>query len=389
MIHDLAESFLPSLCALLFTVLIAIFYGHYIHKASELGRTLDLFVSENLFWTFRPRSVGSQLEGVQETIAKLVERLDQRDEGFLHAAKALGDVVGDLGKIGPDVKAAGDRISSAAEKMAEDSTNLIADLGKQIGKDSPLEQSIDGFRQSTIKQAKAAKEMQKNCKLLSDAAEKSVSSLESGLELLPEEIKRGCKKGATDVANSLESTTKAAIKPLESATGAMQMAILDLPTKVEQGCEKGSKVLLQASEVGAKNLGKAAAEAEATFERGAEEVSQKLRAAATDAEETILGPMLAIDEAAENIKQSGDKLESAVNEKLESLGKDHSKRWDRIDEKLDKKLEELSGHISETEVAAKKAAGLTDEVLSKFQGFKVKKSVVYRMWTATKSKLGF
>lgn len=296
LIRSLGSAFLPSLAALVATVLVAILRGVYLQSTTGLAWRLDRFAVAKLFPMFKPKRFGSELTAVHLKLSRLVDRMEERDRGFGEAVGVLGKAAEDLKDSGPRLKAASDRMTHAADKLATETESITKALEAHLGENSSL---ASGTRSITMMlescQAAATQLRDSGTTLATALAEasgqfaSSRTQLGLALEQIPQQIQQGCDAGS----KSLVEATGTFVRERDRLTA----TVAGIPQQIQQGCELGGRILSEANERATRGTAAAIGKAAEAFGRAASEASNHAAAmigqAARDAAnrlKTELGP---------------------------------------------------------------------------------------------------
>ncbi|MCX6873456.1 MAG: hypothetical protein NTW21_06560 [Verrucomicrobia bacterium] len=223
-IRSLGSAFLPSLTALVATVLVAILRGMYLQSTSGLAWRLDRFAVDQLFPMFKPKRFGAELTAVHSKLSRLVDRMAERDRDFAEAIGILGKAAQDLKDSGPRLKAASDRITNAADRLANETESMTKALDTHLGENSALVNGTHSINEILGTCVDAANQL---------------------------------REGGTTLATSLaEASGK-----FETARTQLGTAVAEIPQQIQQGCDLGSKTLSEANQRATRDAATAIAKA--------------------------------------------------------------------------------------------------------------------------------
>jgi predicted nucleic acid-binding Zn-ribbon protein len=274
LIRSLGSAFLPSLTALAFTVLVAIFRGTYTQATTGLAWRLDRFAVAQLFPMFKPKRFGSELTEVHLKLSRLVDRLEERNEKFGEGVETFGQAAIDIKEAGPKLKAASDRITNAADRLASETETMTKALENCLGEDSPLVRVNTSLKEILDACQETAKELRKGSTALATSVagmsskfEESRTQLDTLIADIPSKIQQGCNAGN---------------KALLDAAGTLEQAneVAGIPSNIEDGCNLGIKALTEVNQ-------KAANGAADTIARAAESATAGIKSAVSNAQKDI------------------------------------------------------------------------------------------------------
>jgi predicted nucleic acid-binding Zn-ribbon protein len=247
LIRSLGSAFLPSLMALVATVLVAILRGVYIQSTAGLAWRLDRFAVAQLFPKFKPKRFGSELTEVHLKLARLVDRLDERDQKFGEGVGIFSQAALDLKEAGPKMKAASDLISKAADRLASETASMTETLDTHLGEDSALVKGTNSIKDIMGSCLDVAKQLREGNTSLANSLIEAFHSFEDARKQLrtsvgeiPEQIQQGCDLGSK---NLIDSAAK-----LDLAHTRINTTVAGIPALIQQGCELGSKTLIEANQ---------------------------------------------------------------------------------------------------------------------------------------------
>lgn len=272
LIRSLGSAFLPSLAALVATVLVAILRGVYLQSTTGLAWQLDRFAVAKLFPMFKPKRFGAELTAVHVKLSRLVDRMEERDRDFGEAVGILGKAAEDLKDSGPRLKAASDRITLAADRLATETESITKALETHLGENSSL---ASGTRSITLMletcQAAATQLRDSGTTLATALAEASgqfaTSRTQLGLALgqIPQQIQQGCDAGSKSLVEAAGT--------FERERDRLTAAVAGIPQQIQQGCEVGGRTLTEANERATQGTAAAIGRSADAFSRAASEAS--------------------------------------------------------------------------------------------------------------------
>jgi hypothetical protein len=279
LIRSLGSAFLPSLTALAFTVVVAIFRGIYLQSTTGLAWRLDRFAVAQLFPMFKPKRFGSELTEVHTKLSRLVDRLDERDQKFAEGVEIFGNAALGIKESGPKLKAASDRISNAADRLASETETMTKALETCLGVDSALVKGTNSLKEILGACQETAEELRKGSLVLatslaeaSDKFEESRTQLNTSIAEIPSKIQQGCNSGNKALVDASGT--------LELANASLSTAVAGIPSQIENGCNLGTKALIEANQ-------KAAQGAVDSIAKAAESATSGIKSAVSNAQRDI------------------------------------------------------------------------------------------------------
>ena len=279
LIRSLGSAFLPSLTALAFTVVVAIFRGIYLQSTTGLAWRLDRFAVAQLFPMFKPKRFGSELTEVHLKLSRLVDRLEERDEKFGEGVETFGQAAIDIKEAGPKLKAASDRITNAADRLASETETMTKALENCLGEDSPLVRANTSLKDILDACQETAKELRKGSTALATSVagmsskfEESRTQLDTLIADIPSKIQQGCNAGNKALLDAAGT--------LEQANARLSIEVAGIPSNIEDGCNLGIKALTEVNQ-------KAANGAADTIVRAAESATAGIKSAVSNAQKDI------------------------------------------------------------------------------------------------------
>lgn len=212
LMQNLGEAFMPSLVALIATVVVAIFRGVYTLGLHRYTLELDRFAIRTVMPHFRPRSVSDEFASVRLSFESLAQSIEKR-EGRLDSV--VNSLVSFTQTLEPTLSSMGStlgKMSGAAEALDSKSRSLAETLVKTLGRKSPLYEAVQNF-DSLFNRATAELNLLSNIAVkLSKNEDTHHAALQQHLEKLNGvvlSLQTGVKTGQGDLLNAA-----AAIKTL-------------------------------------------------------------------------------------------------------------------------------------------------------------------------------
>lgn len=279
LIRSLGSAFLPSLTALAFTVLVAIFRGAYMQATTGLAWRLDRFAVGQLFPMFKPKRFGSELTEVHLKLSRLVDRLHERDQKFGEGVEIFGKAAMDIKEAGPKLKTASDRITNAADRLASETESMTKALESCLGKDSSLVKGNNSLHEILVVCQETAKDLRNGSIVLttslaeiSNKFEKAGTQFDTSIADIPTKIQQGCNAGQKALVDASGT--------LEQANANLSTTMAGIPSQIEGGFNIGITSLIGANQ-------KAAQGAADSIGRAAESATSGIKSAVSNAQKDI------------------------------------------------------------------------------------------------------
>lgn len=323
LIRNLGSAFLPSLAALGFTVLVAILRGMYLQTTTGLAWRLDKFAVAQLFPRFKPKRFGAELTEVHLKLSRLADRMEERDRNFSEVVGILGKAALDLKESGPKLKAASDRMSDAAERLANETESMTKSLDTHLGESSILSKGTYSIKEILGTCVDTAKQLQEGgttlAKSLAEAFGRfEIARTELGTSVagIPKQIQQGFDVGGKTLIDASGN--------LEQARSNLASTVAGIPQQIQQGCDSGSKTLIDANLQAAKgtiaSIAKATESAATVIKSAAGDVRKDIQTTYTNAGETFTRAASdASNYAAKAIGQAAGAATKGIREEVEPV----------------------------------------------------------------------
>lgn len=145
LMHSLGDSFLPSLVALGFTIVVVALRGIYSMGLQRYTLELDRFAMGTVMPHYRPRSISDEYEDVRNTFGTLAKTMGDREEKFDKVIVQLTNFVESVGPTLEGLDAGIEKMATAANTLATKSNSIATTLTRTLGKKSPLYAAVNGF----------------------------------------------------------------------------------------------------------------------------------------------------------------------------------------------------------------------------------------------------
>lgn len=205
LMQSLGKAFMPSLVALIATVVVATLRGTYTLGLHRYTLELDRFAIRTVMPHFRPRSVSDEFANVRSSFESLAQSIEKR-EGRLDSV--INSLVSFTQTLEPTLSSMGStlgKMSGAAEALDSKSRSLAETLVKTLGRKSPLYEAVQNF-DGLFKRATAELNLLSNIAVkLSKNEDAHHAALQQHLEKLNAlvlSLQTGFKTGQGDLLNA-------------------------------------------------------------------------------------------------------------------------------------------------------------------------------------------
>jgi exonuclease VII small subunit len=348
LVSGLGRAFLPSLTALVGTLLVVIFRGWYVHNAHKLAQSLDLFSADTLLPAFRISTQEEVMAGVKDRLTQLTNKMEERDMRFATAVQSLEVVISRLEERTPALEDAISSVAKASETLATNTDSVSNALDRNFGPDSSSTKSLilieslsgkisDSFTELSKSSATLNSTTNSATRKLSNSADKlAVSAKELPIELktsvsqiLGTSVKalEDVTVGLVDARTNLESAVTenlVSIKStvsgqLEILNSSVKVATEHLQSSIEAGTAKASENLISNVTGITESLNRATAEQIKVLDSAVEGFSEHLLSTLQSGVEKASHKMSILTEAAsannstQILTQVAEKIDSTVD----------------------------------------------------------------------------
>lgn len=211
LMRNLGEAFMPSLVALIATVIVAIFRGIYTLGLHRYTLELDRFAIRTVMPQFRPRSISDEFAVVRLNFESLAKSIQKREEKFEQVVNSLMEFTQSLEPTLTSMGSTLGKMSGAAEALDSKSRSLAETLVKTLGRKSPLYEAVQNF-DGLFKRATAELNLLSNIAVkISKNEDMHHAALQQHLEKLNGlvlSLQTGLKTGKGDLLNAAEAVKK-------------------------------------------------------------------------------------------------------------------------------------------------------------------------------------
>lgn len=211
LMESLGDAFMPSLVALISTVVVATFRGVYTLGLHRYTLELDRFAIRTVMPHFRPRSVSDEFATVRSSFESLAKSIEKREAKFELVINSLLDFTQSLEPTLSSMGSILGKLSGAAETLDSKSRSLAETLVKTLGRRSPLYEAVQNF-DGLFKRATAELNLLSNIAVkISKNEDTHHAALQQHLEKLNGlvlSLQTGLKTGQGDLLNAAEAVKR-------------------------------------------------------------------------------------------------------------------------------------------------------------------------------------
>lgn len=232
LINDLSRAFLPSLWALVLTVIVAMVRGLYTHNRGTLAGELDQLDLEYLFVRFPPPSLSRELDGVRAQLADLTAQMlaSQRNlDGFV---QRLTNAAQGFQNNAPPLQEASDRFVGGVKQLAPRLDILSKTITDHLGPTAPVVSRFDGLLAVATDVNKAAAQMQSAGELISKHLLESHRLLKDTTDALPAQFQAACQSASGLIAQAASQALAAACQDAVARLDAAALPLRDAAQSV-------------------------------------------------------------------------------------------------------------------------------------------------------------
>jgi len=337
LINNLGDAFIPSLVALIGTVLVVSCRGGYGYQLNRFVLELDSFAIDFLIPKFRPATIADQFRDVKEIFVDLSNSISEREGKFEEVVEQLNILVEKVSPAVDSLAGASEESQKSAETLSSRSKSISDGITRHLGKRSPMYKAISGFE---------------------EIFNRTESTLEKLAELVEEqgEGNRADRKELTTVIESLEKTVGQILDDHETDRESSREAADDLKKEVEKLPRQIDSKATEAIELGISAIEDQLRSLQEDQKREGDEMAKAIRdelllkieeisdSAAIlpdqieQLQKVIDGSREITEESIASIKSSGDLTEEKIKKYLKCL--------DEVSEALDQKAANLEEKLS-------------------------------------------
>lgn len=337
MIHRLGTSFLPSLIALVATVLVSVTRGLYLQRSSRLSHDLDMFALEELFPRFRAPSITQDFQEIHVGFIRLSDQMQRRDDRFGESVERLAEVVAGLEKVAPALRDATKKLQSAKKEFISSANTGIEDL-----------QSI---------------------------AESQIKSLRSTVETSGTEIRNNVSECETSFLRTTAACELGIKEATTSGETSIRKAIADGEDSIRLALDVASSVVTSVVEAGSEQISKAMESSARSFRGSADRISRGVGQIEKSNQSLQEGVLNSLKRNEEGIEMAISQQDSRIVMLLDSAG-----------EKFTRALEESNKGFTEVTKSANRLETISRNIVGDFESLTELLRSRERFWRAVKKR---
>jgi ABC-type transporter Mla subunit MlaD len=333
LVSGLGKAFIPSLAALVFTILVVASRGIYSMKAHQLGYKLDWFIQTRIVPRFPVQTLSEQFREINGSLAELACRMSKRDVAFGTAINNLAETVHSLEPAIACLHTAAKHGEDASKNLHSRSESLSRVMQETFGAESPIVTSVgrldrcvgnlESVYHETIKRldklSTVIDRVGQDTRSHSNDAKEAVVALAEVCASIPQEVADGLSKETKNLLASISGQTSemnAIITSLKSSHAdfvATTKQTADLADTFVKGADSDLRTCINSQEIRLQKLvefqRKQIEDSQMALQKTCESIINSLKDSATE----LL--------AASNAQSSGSSnpVESALTAELVSL----------------------------------------------------------------------
>ena len=148
LVNDLGSAFLPSLVALVGTILVISVRGYYFHRLNSFILQLDKLAIGILIPKYRPRSISEEYSATNSALIKLAETVQDREEKFKGVVEKLDLLVKGIEPALVSLKDANKQTLESSKVLSSSSESLSVELSRNLGQGSPMHSLLEQIDES-------------------------------------------------------------------------------------------------------------------------------------------------------------------------------------------------------------------------------------------------
>jgi hypothetical protein len=339
LMHSLGDSFLPSLVALAFTVLVVALRGIYSLGLQRYTLELDRFAIGTVMPHFRPRSISDEYAEVRAIFGSLAKTMGDREEKFDNVITQLTKFVDSVGPSLKGMDSGIDKMTTAADALASKSNSIATTLTRTLGKKSPLYAAVDGFegifaatndrlaqlsqhidgirseqqdyrnamQRSLNEISEVTKQVSDDHQREKDNVSKNIEDLRTVVAKIPADLLESAQKTFDDGMTAIRITLMETVDKLAKDVAAVHQ---DTRSKAQETVEKVAKDVAVVHQ-----------ETRSKTKEALDFVSQSITATTTRINESVKSIPIVVDKLNESLKRQSE-TEKAAAEAIKSLAQD-------------------------------------------------------------------
>lgn len=347
LIQGLSDAFLPSLVALILTLLVAAARGWYTHMRDVLAGELDRLDLEDLLVRFPPPSLSRELDGVRGQLADLTAQMLASQRNLDAFVERLSDAANNFHSDTPYLVQASKHFATGVKALSPSIDRLRDTIDNQLGANSPLVNRFDGLLAVSTQVTEAAAQMHMSTNILKEHLPAAHQLLKETTDALPAQIQMACKSASSIIA---DTTAKAMTNACTVAVQRLDEAAMPLREAAQSIADENNALKADTSQVIANLTGTLQVLCNSTTETMRNDLNKELDNVVSQVDAHLSNASnqvkIQLDQAKQSFKKSLDtvitklnKLDASANKAIANIA-DTVSRMEHIQPQITLALEE-------------------------------------------------
>lgn len=244
LMRDLGAAFIPSLVALVATIVVVFFRGIYSLGLNLYTLELDRFAMGTVMPHYRPRTIADEYAEVRSTFDSLAKSIAQREEKFDTVVSQLEKLVESIAPAMSGLEKGIAKMATAGDGLASKANSMASTLSRMLGKKSPLYGAVNGFEEIFERTNEKIGQISDHIREITADHEKGRAQMIKTLEEISETIEnvQGDHQQDRDVVGKTIESFKTLIADLPDKTisqvrGSFDSGIKTMQTRLESSLE--------------------------------------------------------------------------------------------------------------------------------------------------------
>lgn len=371
LMHSLGDAFLPSLVALVATIIVVAFRGMYSLGLNRYTLELDRFAMGTVMPHYRPRSIADEYDDVRSTFNDLAKTISEREKKFdkvvVQLAKIFDGVQPTLSGLEKGIA----KMSTAADALASKSNSIATTLTRTLGKKSPLYGAVTGFEGIFERTNEIMENISAHINKITDEHEKSRREMIDTLEEISgtiENVKTGQLEDRAAIDKTLENLrtiiTDLPEQAIDVVRKTFDSGIAKMQTELEKSLSEQKKEVTSTIEV-VRDTTRATLD---LIKNNLTETSKQIIDSAKAIPETLAAIETSLSDSSQKLNEATNAIPAAIERINSTLSKAQESISAAADEipKAFARFDKSTARMSEIEQTAVEAVhSVAEEALSK------------------------